>query len=96
MAIEDPWDLPAAEALQRLRAHHGATWLIWYVPCWDGRRHWLTWCARRHADRALLHATRPAHLAEYINAVDAEAAASASWCEAVKVAGEERDVTDVV
>ncbi len=71
------WDIAAEEALARLRAAYGSAWMVWHVPCWDGRRRWLTWCAKRHADGARLHATQPGHLAEYLAAADAAAAAAA-------------------
>ena len=71
------WDLAPEDTLKRLQEDCGAGWMIWLVPCWDGHKRWLTWCARRHADGALLHATQPEHLAEYIAAADEAVAAAA-------------------
>ena len=70
----DGWDLSLEAALRRLQAGYGAGWMVWYVPCWDGIRsqQWFTWCAKRHTDGRLLHATRPEHLAEYLAAAEAE------------------------
>ena len=41
-------------------------WHVWYVPCFDGNRAYLTWCARRHSDGKLLNADSAGHLAEDI------------------------------
>jgi len=80
----DSWNLSPDDALKRLQAAHGSAWMIWYVPCYDGHKSYIRWCARRHADRALLHSTQPHHLAEYVEAANAEA-------EALRVALCERD-----
>ena len=76
--MTDGFSDPVAEDdLRRLQAACGTGWMIWYVPCCDGRRRWLTWCAKRLADGAPLHATQPEHLAEYIAAANQAAAAAA-------------------
>jgi len=67
---DDSWDISLRAALARLQAEHGSTWMVWYVPTWDGYRQGITWCARRLADGRLLHAYQPRHLAEYIAAAD--------------------------
>lgn len=56
-------------ALALLQKNHPG-WHVWYVPLAGGGERW---CATRHADRAHVEASQPAHLAEYMNAADAEA-----------------------
>jgi hypothetical protein len=54
------------KALAALREQWGERWQVWHVPnAMDGS---VTWCARRHGDelRNVIHAYRPAHLAEYM------------------------------
>lgn len=72
MADDDSWNLRPDDAQRRLQMAYGIEWMIWYVPLAVGG---MTWCAKRHADGSLLHATRPNHLAEYIAAANAEAQA---------------------
>lgn len=72
-SMPDRWNLPYDSALRRLQEAHSG-WMIWYVPLAVGG---LTWCAKRLCDGMLLHASRPEHLAGYIAAAEAEAAAIA-------------------
>lgn len=66
---DDSWNLTPDDAQRRLQMAYGIEWMIWYVPLAVGG---LTWCAKRHADGALVHAAQPDHLAEYIAAANEE------------------------
>ena len=59
--------VPAGEAAQ-LEWLQGLFkgWHVWYVPCFNGNRAYLTWCARRRDDGKLLNADSAGHLAEDI------------------------------
>lgn len=72
---DDSRNLSPDDALKRLQMAYGIEWMVWYVPCFDGHKGYIAWCAKRHADGARLHATQPGHLSEYLEAANAEAEA---------------------